>query len=378
VRLGKDIDLTTLAAVRAWPGESGCSLTGRLIAPQSQGESVANRWVRGIAVDRKHLAFAAAEAIGNECWSPSAEPRPAALVLGGDPSGALAALIDWTGIDGHTFAGCLRNQAWDVAPARSQPLTIPADAELVIEGTLSPAPSGDATNLAGPEVPLVASIALADPSSGYYQPSLSNRSSAAPGWWLLEVTAITHRVHAVMPITIVGDSLVGRLTGEMAVFNAIRASLLTPLLKAAIPELVDCSLPAIGGSQGFAVLAIRKTYPGQARRAAHALWGLAPLEGTRWVVIVDDDVDVRQPAAVLSRVATNVSADRDLMTLSGPGSANGLAASRLGLAERVAIDATAKLPAECGRAWPERLMRPGAVLDLVTKRWKEYGLPPLS
>jgi 4-hydroxy-3-polyprenylbenzoate decarboxylase len=181
----------------------------------------------------------------------------------------------------------------------------------------------------------------------------------------------------VLPLLVPGDLSAGSPVGESAVLHQIRHCLLQPLVSGTIPELVDCYLPTVGGHDGFAVLSIRKTYAGQARRAAHALWGMLPLEQMKCVVVVDADVNVRAAAEVLGRIAANVSPERDVFFQTGPGSCDDHAAPRPGLSQQIGIDATAKLGPEHSRPWPAKLERPAELREAVTRRWAEYGLPPL-
>ena len=378
VRLGRDIDLTALPALRCWPGESGRVLTGRLIVADGDSQQTSLRQVRAVVVDRKHLAILDTEAIdrGRGGAAQSGDSFPVAIALGGDPAATLAAAIDWTNLDGYVLAGLLRNQPWDVAQARSQPLAVPADADMVIEGVMR---RGASENIGGGNTieagaanaqPAIPHAKIAHATSGYYaDPRVEP--------WLLEVSAITHRASPVLPLIVAGDWSAGGPVGETAVLHRVRDCLLQPLLSAAIPELVDCSLPLVGGRHGYAVLAIRKSYAGQARRAAHALWGMLPLEQTKCVVVVDADVNVHAAAEVLGRIAANVSPERDVFFQTGPGSADDHAAPQPGLGHHLGIDATAKLQPEHPRPWPQRLERPADLREAVTRRWSEYGLPPL-
>ncbi len=148
VRLGRDIDLAALPALSCWPGETGRALSGRLLLGGGEDRPTSVRLVRGVVSDRKQLLIpddaGIARVLGvggagavTECTvTQSAAGEfavPAALVIGGDPAGTLAAAINWTDLDGFVLAGLLRNQAYDTVPARSQPLVVPADAEMVIE-----------------------------------------------------------------------------------------------------------------------------------------------------------------------------------------------------------------------------------------------------
>ena len=115
-----------------------------------------------------------------------------------------------------------------------------------------------------------------------------------------------------------------------------------PLVRLAMPELVDFDLPAFGGARHWAAVSIRKTYAGQGHRAAHAAWGLRPLRVAKMLVVVDADVDVRDTESVLAAIAANVNPDGDVFFEDGPADPLDPAVATAGLARRMAIDATRK------------------------------------
>ncbi len=268
-----------------------------------------------------------------------------------------------------------------MSPRRSQPLMVPADAEMVIEGLFGPraimteVPGAAGSNTAsagGSEARSAGDVLrLADSATGHYR-------DPRPEPWLFEVTAISHRARPVLPLEIVGDLRSGRPTGDAAVVQAMRGALLRPMLAAVVPELVDVALPLVGGDRAMAVLAIHKQSVGAARRAASALWGLGPVETTKWVVVVDADVDLRNSDEVLARMAAHVSPGRDVFFHTGAGDDHDHAAPGGGLVERIGVDATSKWPQEHDRDWPARLTRPAEIEATVSRRWAEYGLPRLE
>ena len=115
-----------------------------------------------------------------------------------------------------------------------------------------------------------------------------------------------------------------------------------PLVRLAMPELVDFDLPTFGGARHWAVVSIRKTYAGQGHRAAHAAWGLRPVRFAKMLVVVDADVDVRNTESVLAAIAANVNPDGDVFFEDGPADPLDPAVATVGLARRMAIDATRK------------------------------------
>ena len=149
-------------------------------------------------------------------------------------------------------------------------------------------------------------------------------------------------------------------------------------MQAVVPELVDYALPNWGGPERFAIIAIRKSYPQQARRVAAAIWGWEPLMSTKAIVVVDADVNPHDPGLVWSRVGTHVHPGRDVFFHETPVALGDNAAPLPGIGHAMAIDATSKLPGEHPRPWPSATATPDAVRELVDSRWREYGLSPLA
>jgi 4-hydroxy-3-polyprenylbenzoate decarboxylase len=185
----------------------------------------------------------------------------------------------------------------------------------------------------------------------------------------MEVAAITQRTNPVLPTIIPATD-----GGEVAVLRRARERLLWPIVKGAIPELVDYALPGWGGGERFAVLAVGKTYPRQARKVASAVWGLAALEFTKFVVVVDEHIDVHDAQSVLAAIGANVHPGRDVFFHEGPGHAFDHASPTPRLGHHLGIDATRKLPGEHDRPWPTELAPSREIVELVTRRWREYGI----
>lgn len=351
VRLGSDVDLGALPLIQAAPMEAGRSIAAAatLTAEPDSHRMVAGRYdFQLLGPDR--LAA---------CWGDHDEPArllreyavraqrlPLAIVLGGDPAVWLAASAPLPQSDTWALAGLLREKPIEVVPCRSVDLAVPADAEIILEGYVDPA-----------EVPVEAGR-LCTPSGHY------GRARPAP---VVRVTAMTHRANPVYPAA---------LAHEVATADRALARLLLPLWRLAIPELVDCDLPPFGAARHAAVLSIGKSHAGQARRVASAAWGMRPWMFAKLLLLVDAEVDVRNPHEVLAAVAANVHPRRDVMFHQGPPDPVDPAADPGELGHRMAIDATRKLPGERAAAPP----LPAAVEEEtrrhVSRRWAEYGLGP--
>jgi 4-hydroxy-3-polyprenylbenzoate decarboxylase len=357
VRLGSDVDLAALPAMRHWPGEPGRFLHGALLfsIDPNDGERHVDRCDLQV-LDRNRLAalLTPRQPVARllAAYRDRAERMPLAVVLGGDPAyrlmagSALAAALSPL-----PLGGLLRGQPIELVKSRTADFGVPADADMVLEGYVDPAAD---SVVAGP----------AGAAGGFYSVPLP-----AP---FMHVAAITERTSPICPAIIPGQPV-----GEPSALAHAAERIFLPLVQAVVPELVDFALPPWGGPERFVLLAIRKTYPQQARRVAAAIWGWEPLMAAKIIVIVDGDVDVHDPRQVWSRVGAHVHPGRDVFFHEGPGNSADHAAPIAGVGNAMAIDATAKLPDEHSRPWPTATEMPDAVRDLVRSRWRQYGLPPL-
>ena len=253
---------------------------------------------------------------------------PVAIFLGGDPVFtfcATAPLPD--GLDELLLAGYLRNKSVDLVKCETNDLEVPADADFVIEGYVDPreplreeGPFGDHT--------------------GYY--------TLPEPYPVFHATAVTHRKHAVYPATIVGVPPM-----EDFYIGGASVKLFLPILKMSFPELVDIALPPEGVFHNLVFVSIRKTYPMQAYKIMHGLWGLGQLMFTKYIVVVDADVDVHNTSEVLFRLCANTDPQRDTLFTKGPSDVLDHATSEIAVGSKLGIDATEKLPGEGHkRAWP--------------------------
>jgi 4-hydroxy-3-polyprenylbenzoate decarboxylase len=234
---------------------------------------------------------------------------------------------------------------------RTVELDVPAEAELVLEGFVDPDAPGEAT---GP-------IAM---PGGHFLPS-----RVMP---VVQVSAITHRSNPILPAIVPGSGVDEASTIERALHRVF-----LPLVQMAVPELVDYDLPAFGAAGRVALVSMTKSYAGQARKVASALWGLRQLMFVKLLVVVDADVEVRDPEQVWSAVATEVDFGRDVVLQSGPPDLRDPAAMPGALGQRMLLDATRKLPEEGDRQSPAAVEMPEELRRLVSRRWSEYGLGDL-
>ncbi len=277
------------------------------------------------------------------------EKMPLAIVLGGEsvlPYAATAPLPP--GVEELLFAGFLNNGGIELVPCRTVDLQVPANAEIVIEGYVDP----NETLMEGP---------FGD-HTGFY--------SLADAYPRFDVTAITMRKDPIYPATIVGkppmeDYYLGKATERIFL----------PLLKMLVPDIIDYALPISGVFHNAAFIKIRKEYPQQARRVMHAIWGAGQMSFTKFIVVVDEHVDVHDEQQVLFHLFANVDALRDVEIVKGPVDILDHASIEYGWGGKIGFDATKKLKGEGQvRVWPRELEMSEAIKKRVTDRWKELGI----
>jgi 4-hydroxy-3-polyprenylbenzoate decarboxylase len=256
------------------------------------------------------------------------EKMPVSIFLGGDPVFtfcATAPLPD--GLDEFLLAGYLRKKSVQLVKCVSNDLEVPADADFVIEGYVDPK---EPLRLEGP---------FGD-HTGYY--SLPDLYPA------FHITAITHRKEAIYPATIVGLPPM-----EDFYIGTASVKLFLPMLKMNFPELVDLALPAEGVFHNLVFASIKKSYPMQAFKIMHGLWGMGQMMFTKYIVVVDDDVDVHNTSEVLFRLCATTDPQRDAIFTRGPADVLDHATTELAVGSKLGIDATKKLPGEgFKREWP--------------------------
>jgi 4-hydroxy-3-polyprenylbenzoate decarboxylase len=253
---------------------------------------------------------------------------PVAVFLGGDPVFtfcATAPLPD--GLDEFLLAGYLRKKSVELVKCETNELEVPADADFVIEGYVDP------------KEPLREEGPFGD-HTGYY-------SLPAP-YPVFHITAISHRKQAIYPATLVGIPPM-----EDFYIGSASVRLLLPILKMNFPELVDLALPAEGVFHNLVFVSIKKTFPMQAYKVMHGLWGMGQMMFTKYIVVVDEDVNVHNTREVLFRLCANTEPHRDAIFTKGPADVLDHATTEFATGSKLGIDATHKLPGEGHhRGWP--------------------------
>jgi 4-hydroxy-3-polyprenylbenzoate decarboxylase len=271
-----------------------------------------------------------------------------AVALGLDPVTAYTASAPLPKhVDELMLAGFLRGEAVELVKAKTVDLEVPAHAEIVLEGYVERGDEG----IEGP---------FGD-HTGYY--------TAPEPFPVFHLTAMTMRRDAIYP-----SIVVGKPPAEDAWLGKATERLFLPAVRMSVPEIVDYDLPVAGAFHNCAIVSIRKSFPGQAQKIMHAVWGLGLLSLTKCVVVVDEWVNVHDYEEVFFRVTANVDPKRDILLSEGPLDHLDHAPGTQFVGGKLGIDATHKLPEEGARAWPPEIEMSDEVKSRVDERWSEYRI----
>ncbi len=357
VREGKDVDLGKLPVQTCWPGDAGPLITWGLTVTRGPHKPRQNlgiyrqqviapnrvimRWLahRGGALDFRDHTLA----------NPGV-PYPVAVALGADPATTLAAVTPVPDSLGeYQFAGLLRGGRTELVKCLGNDLQVPAAAEIVLEGVIHP----EDTALEGPH----------GDHTGYY-----NEAERFP---VLTVERITMRRDPIYHST-----YTGKPPDEPAMLGMALNEVFVPLIAKQFPEIVDFYLPPEGCSYRMAVVSMKKQYPGHAKRVMFGVWSyLRQFMYTKFIVVVDDDVDARDWKEVIWALTTRVDPARDtLIAENTPIDYLDFASPVAGLGSKMGIDATAKWPGETSRRWGTPIAMDESVKRRVDEMWKALGL----
>jgi 4-hydroxy-3-polyprenylbenzoate decarboxylase len=272
-----------------------------------------------------------------------------AVAIGADPASIYSAILPLPpDLDEMMIAGFLRNKPVEMVPCETCDLEVPANAEIVLEGyvtlgeTRTEGPFGDHT--------------------GFY--------SLEDEFPVFHVTCVTQRKEPIYATTIVGPPPME----DYYMGQAIERIFL-PLMRLQIPELRDLSMPAEGVFHNLMLVSIRKSYPGQARKVMHAIWGLGQAMFTKVIVVVDEDVDVQNHREVIWRALNNIDPERDIELVLGPVDTLDHAARLPDFGSKMGIDATRKWASEgFTRRWPDVITMSAEVKARVDALWGQAGL----
>ncbi|HVO00578.1 MAG TPA: UbiD family decarboxylase [Candidatus Cybelea sp.] len=360
VLTGDAIDLGQFPIQGCWPNEPAPLITWPLVVTKGPGKRKEDdfnlgiyrmqvigrnqtlmRWLKHRGGAQHHARWRAAKP----------EPFPAAVVIGADPGTILAAVTPVPDtVSEYQFAGLLRGKKVELVDCKTVPLKVPATAEIVLEGHVSlddyrdEGPYGDHT--------------------GYY--------NAVEPFPVFTISAITMRKD---PIYL--STYTGRPPDEPSILGEALNEVFIPLLIQQFPEIRDFWLPPEGCSYRIAVVSMKKAYPGHAKRVMMGVWSfLRQFIYTKFVIVVDDDIDARDWKDVMWAIATRMDPARDITVIEGtPIDYLDFASPESGLGGKLGLDATNKWPPETARDWGRQIRMDQAVVDLVTEKWASLGLP---
>ncbi|MEO0827910.1 MAG: UbiD family decarboxylase [Cyanobacteria bacterium J06635_15] len=354
------VDLNQLPLLRVYPGDAGKVVTLGLMITKDPENGTPNVGVYRLQLQSKNTMTVQWLSVRGATRhlrkaAERGQKLEVAIALGVDPLLILAAatplpldLSEWL------FAGLYAGEGVKLANCKTVDLEVPAQSEFVLEGTITPG-----------------EVAVDGPAGdhiGYYGPVREN----AP---LIRFHCMTHRKNPVYLTT-----FSGRPPKEDAMMALALNRIYTPILRQQVPEIIDFFLPMEGLSYKAAILSIDKAYPGQARRAALAFWSALPqFSYTKFVIVVDKDINIRDPRAVMWAVTSKMDPARDVFILpDSPFDSLDFATEKPGLGSRMGIDATTKIYPESDRPWSEPLKPDPETAAKVDRRWAEYGLADLE
>lgn len=354
---GQDVDLSRLPIQHCWPGDVAPLITWGLVVTRGPLKNRQNlgiyrqqvlgpnkvimRWLahRGGALDFREHQLAH-----------PGQPFPLAVVLGCDPATILGAVTPVPdSLSEYQFAGLLRGAKTELTQCLGSDLQVPASAEIVLEGHIQP---GE-TALEGPY----------GDHTGYY-----NEQADFP---VFTVDRITMRKNPIYHST-----YTGKPPDEPAVLGVALNEVFVPLLQKQYPEIVDFYLPPEGCSYRMAIVSIKKQYPGHAKRIMFGIWSfLRQFMYTKTIIVVDDDIDIRDWKEVIWAMTTRFDAVRDTTLVDNtPIDYLDFASPVAGLGSKMGIDATNKWPGETNREWGRPIVMDESVKKRVDTMWSELGL----
>ncbi len=354
---GDDIDLGILPIQTCWPNEPAPLITWPLVVTKGPTEAADDNFNLGIyrmqVVGKNQTLMRWLKHRGgaqhHARWkNKKRDPLPAASVIGCDPATILAAVTPIPDtMSEYQFAGILRGKPVELVDCKTVPLKVPAQAEIVLEGYVSldeyhdEGPYGDHT--------------------GYY-----NSVEKFP---LFTITAITMRKNPLYLTT-----YTGKPPDEPSVLGEALNDIFIPLLQQQFPEIVDFYLPPEGCSYRIAVVSIKKAYAGHAKRVMLGIWSfLRQFVYTKFIIVVDADINCRDWKEVMWAVATRMDPARDITTIENtPIDYLDFASPISGLGGKAGLDATNKLEGETNREWGKEIAMDKAVIEKIDKLWNEY------
>ena len=354
---GDGVDLNRLPLQTCWPEDAGPLITWGLVTTRGPSKQRQNLGIyRQQMIGRNRLIMRWLSHRGGAldyqewCQQKGDEPFPVSVVLGCDPATILAAVTPIPdALSEYAFAGLLRGSKTEVTRSLLSDLEVPARAEIILEGHIYAGDQADE----GP---------FGD-HTGYY-----NEIEKFP---VFTVEAMSTRKDPIYHST-----YTGRPPDEPSVLGLALNEVFIPILQKQFSEIVDFYLPAEGCSYRVAIVSIKKQYPGHARRVMMGVWSfLRQFMYTKFVIVVDDDIDARSWEDVIWAISTRTDPARDIILVDNtPIDYLDFASPVSGLGSKMGLDATNKLPGETGREWGKPIAMSSDIVDRVDQIWSELGL----
>jgi 4-hydroxy-3-polyprenylbenzoate decarboxylase len=350
-----DATFDDIPILRSWPDDAGRFITMGLVATRHPETGVRNLGVfRMQIVDSTHALMHWQKhkrgAQHGEISKDKGEKIPAAIIIGGEPATVFSSIAPVPeGLDKYLFAGITRKKGIKTVKCKTIDLEVPANAEIVLEGYVDPndireeGPFGDHT--------------------GYYTP--------VEPYPTFTLTGVMKRKDPIYLTTVVGKPIL-----EDAYIGKVIEQSFLPLIMMFHPEVTDFSMPAAGWFQGFAIISIKKRYPGQAKKVMMGLWGMGQLSLTKMFVVVDEDINVHDINDVIWAITTRADAARDTVIINNtPTDTLDPASPLVNLGSKMGIDATQKTREEGYQREIQKMVRVDEdTKALVDSRWSDYGL----
>ncbi len=353
---GDEVDLRRLPIIKCWPEDGGPYITLPMVISRDPRRGIRNVGMYRVQVlgPRTVAMHWQRHKVGAAHWREMAErgeTMPVCIAIGADPASVYAASAPLPPtVDEFLFAGFLRRSSVSLAKAVTCDLEVPAEAEFVLEGYIDP------------REPLVTEGPFGD-HTGFY--------SLADLYPQVHVTAVTMREHPTYATTIVGrppmeDYYLGHATERIFL----------PLLKLTIPEIVDYHMPPEGIFHNLVFVAIDKQYPGHAYKVMNALWGQGLMSLAKVIVVVDKDVNVRDPQEAWWIALNNIDPERDVRFTMGPIDVLDHSSRAFTYGSKMGLDGTRKWPEEgFAREWPKRIEMDAATKRRIDALWPSLGIP---
>jgi 4-hydroxy-3-polyprenylbenzoate decarboxylase len=354
---GDQVDLDQLPIQTCWPGDVGPLVTWALAitrGPDKERQNLGIYRMQKIAKNKLIMRWLAHRggALDYRDWQKKhpGKPYPVAIALGADPATTLGAVTPVPDtLSEYAFAGLLRGEKTQVTQCLGSNLQVPATAEIILEGFLQPGEEADE----GP---------FGD-HTGYY-----NEVERFP---VFTIDRITHRRDPIYHST-----YTGRPPDEPAVLGVALNEVFVPILQKQFPEIMDFYLPAEGCSYRMAVVSMKKQFPGHAKRVMMGVWSfLRQFMYTKFVIVTDEDIDIRNWEDVIWAITTRMDPTRDTVMIDNtPIDYLDFASPVSGLGSKMGLDATNKMPGETNREWGNPIVMDADVKQRIDDLWDELGI----